>query len=160
MPMNPIFPRRGPASAALILAATVVLSARPAAAQTWTGAVSGSWQTAGNWSPATVPASSADTVLSFGAATNTAMTTSSFNVNRLDFAAGGPAYSLAPGGFGSPINFFTSSGGVAPQIVMDTDSNVTFTLLANLLSNFTVAGTGSGTLALGAVGGSGSLTMA
>src|SRR6516162_11480276 len=78
--------------------AAAVFTGRTVTAQTWTGAVSGSWNTAGNWSPNGVPAGGINTSLTFGAATTTAMTDDiplgTFLLNQMTFSAGGPAYTL------------------------------------------------------------------
>jgi autotransporter-associated beta strand protein len=132
-------------------------TAQPATAQngwTWLGGTSGSWSTAANWNPTSVPTSGSDTVLTFGGATNTNMTAINLSLNRMTFSAGGPAY-----GLGSAINtltFLNSSTATGPEIVLDTDSTVTFTAAVQLSNNFTVAGSGAGTLSLANVSGSGS----
>jgi autotransporter-associated beta strand protein len=144
---------------------TVLSAAAPATAQnawTWSGGTSGSWSTAGNWNPASVPTSGSDTVLTFGAAPNTNMTATNLSLNRMNFSAGGPAYSLGNGL--NTLTFLNSSTATGPEIVLDTDSAVTFTTAVQLTNNLTVAGSGAGTLSLSGVTGSGSpspsLTMA
>jgi autotransporter-associated beta strand protein len=145
---------------AIALAATLALVS-PAVAQnawTWTGATSGAWTTASNWNPATAPTSGTDTVLTFGAATNTTMSAPQYTVNQLDFQAGGPAYTLNPAGINN-LTFATSSGSVGPQIIMDTDSTVTVNDPLQLSNNLAVTGAGAGTLAVPNIFGAGSLTM-
>src|SRR4051812_28464959 len=103
--------------------AAVLVFAAPAAAQTWTGAASGNWTTATNWNTGTVPASSSNTQLTFGASPNTAMTDTiagTFLLNRMTFDAGGPAYSLG----GNDLDFRTNVGLEPPSIVMNSDSAV------------------------------------
>src|SRR6476660_4648047 len=90
-----------------ILALGAVLILAPsAAAQTWTGAVSGQWGDANNWNPAGLPGAGPSTALVFGAATNTDMSVGNgsgiaFVLNRMTFTAGGPAYTLV----GNPLDF-------------------------------------------------------
>jgi len=84
-----------------VMASVALLSLpTPAAAQsTWTGAVNGNWNTAGNWS-AGVPTSGINTQLIFGTTANPAMVNNipgNFQLNQMTFNAGAPAYTLAGG---------------------------------------------------------------
>jgi fibronectin-binding autotransporter adhesin len=141
----------------IIVAGLSALAASPAAAQTWTGAVSGSWTDAGNWSPAGVPVSGPNTQLIFGAAANAAMTddiAGAFALNSMTFNAGGPAFTLG----GNGLAFQSNTAGGLPQILTNSANNTTFGTAVSLLNNVTVSGSGS--LALnGPVGGVGGLTM-
>src|SRR5262245_40990161 len=130
---------------------TVVLlalaSASPAAGQTWTGNASNAWSDAASWSPNTVPVSGIDTQLTFGAAGNTSPQNNlagNFQLNRLTFSAGAPAYTLT----GNPLDFQPSSLGVAPQIVQNSANAVTVANNLVLTDRLTVGGTGTRTLTL------------
>jgi fibronectin-binding autotransporter adhesin len=125
-------------------------------ALTWTGAVSGSWNNAGNWNPAGVPSGNSDNQFTFGATPNAAMTNDigPLALNSMTFTSAAPVYSLA----GSGLNFQTSSTGVLPTITQNSANAVTIGVPVTLASNLTVGGTGS--LALnGTVGGPGSLIV-
>jgi autotransporter-associated beta strand protein len=72
----------------LALAATLaaaVMTGRTATAQTWTGAVSTDWNTAGNWNPATVPNSATAAVTFVGPGPRTVNISSSVQVQSLTF---------------------------------------------------------------------------
>jgi autotransporter-associated beta strand protein len=149
------YPRACPALAAALALAL----APPAAAQTWTGSVGGSWATAVNWSPNGVPASGIDTALTFGPATTAAMTddiAGPFLLNQMTFAAGGPAYTLA----GNALDFRNSSASASPQIAFNTANGVTIADAVTLTGGLSVIGTGTGTLTLnGPLSGGGGLTV-
>jgi autotransporter-associated beta strand protein len=147
----------------LVLSATVVLAVvGPAAAQwTWTGATSGLWGDSTNWSPMSIPLSTQSTTLTFGAAANTAMTAGNngtpFQLNQMNFSAGGPAYTVN----GNPLNFTNNSAAVSPTIVMDTSNAVTIADPLILTNNLSVSGAGAGALTLnGVLSGGGGLTCA
>lgn len=146
----------------IVALAIVFGSLTPASAQTWTGAVSGQWGDANNWSPAGLPGAGPNTALTFGSATNTAMSVGSgfgipFVLNRMTFSAGGPAYTAV----GNPLDFRTNSSAVGPRIVMDTDNAVTIGDPLMLTNSLTVNGGGTGILTLnGAISGVGSLSYA
>jgi autotransporter-associated beta strand protein len=132
----------------------------PAAAQyTWTGAVNGQWGNSGNWSPIGIPPSGPDQALTFGAAANTAMTAGNngtpYQLNQMNFMAGGPAYTCG----GNPLNFTANTSSVSPSIVMDTDAAVTIGDALTLTNNLFVTGAGGGNLRLnGVISGGGGLT--
>jgi autotransporter-associated beta strand protein len=133
----------------------------PAAAQTWTGAVSGLWGNSNNWSPVGIPPAGQNTALTFGAAANTAMNVgnsgTAYALNRMTFSAGGPIYTL----IGNPLDFRTNSSAVGPQIVMDTGNSVTFANPVVTTSGVVVNGSGTGMLTLdGTISGVGGLEMA
>jgi T5SS/PEP-CTERM-associated repeat protein len=123
---------------------------------TWTGTLSGSWNNPGNWAPTGVPASTADTQLTFGATPNAVMTNDipgGLIVNRLTFFTPGPTFTLG----GNLLDFRTSSSSVPAQILLNSASGFTITAPLTLTNGLTVSGVG--TLALnGPVGGSGGLT--
>src|SRR5687768_7925521 len=99
--MSPFSSRRP-----VLAAAFLMLTAAPAPAQTWNGAVSSNWGTAGNWTPAAVPASGA--ALSFPSVTNQAV---ALDVNR---TAGGLTFNSANpytvGGFTLTLSGITQNG--------------------------------------------------
>jgi autotransporter-associated beta strand protein len=146
----------------LALAAALAAAGFPggtARAQTWTGAVSGSWNISGNWSPAGVPASGINTSLTFGSATTAAMTNDvagTFLLNQMTFAAGGPTYTLT----GNALGFSNSGLGASPQVNFNTAANVSIADNVALNGGLSVVGTGTGTLTLnGLLNGSGGLTL-
>jgi autotransporter-associated beta strand protein len=147
-------------SLALNTLSALFIAAAPLAAQTWTGAASGSWSNAANWSPAGVPASDSGTQLVFGATPNPGMTddiAGAFILNSLTFNAGAPTYALgAPSG--SSLNLQTSAAGNLPQIVQNSANGVTITGPLTLSNNLTVSGGGNLTLT-GGLNGPGGLTM-
>src|SRR4051812_32675249 len=108
----------------LLTAVTTIVAASSASAQsTWTGAASGSWANAANWSPNGVPASSQNTQLTFGVSANPAMfddIAGTFTLNRMTFNAGDPAYSLA----GNPLAFQSNTVGGAPALVDNSAATV------------------------------------
>jgi autotransporter-associated beta strand protein len=123
---------------------------------TWTGATSGSWAIAANWSPAGFAASGPETQLTFGATPNAAMTNDlagTLILNRLTFNAGAPAYSLA----GNGLDFRTNAAGTGPQIVVNSSTGVTITTPVTLTNSLTVGGNGN-LLLTGVVNGAGGLT--
>jgi autotransporter-associated beta strand protein len=127
-------------------------------ATTWTGATSGAWNTAGNWNPAAVPASSRDANLIFATTPNATMTNDIpgvFTLNSMTFLSGSPTYSLG----GNGLTFQTDNGGSPPQITQSSANGVSLNVPITLTNNLTVNGSGNLTLG-GAVGGAGSLTMA
>ena len=111
--------------------------------QTWTGTVSGSWNVAGNWSPASVPANAASTQLIFDATANGVMTNdipatlNIFNLNQMTFTANAPAYSLT----GDTLSFHVN-GATPAAIVMNSGNPVTIANDISLQNNLTVSGTG------------------
>jgi T5SS/PEP-CTERM-associated repeat protein len=134
------------------------LAATPSSATgpTWTGTLSNSWNNPGNWAPTGVPASSNNTQLTFGTTPNAAMAQdipATEIVNRLTFFTPGPVFTLS----GNGLDFRTSAGAVAPQIVLNSASGVNITAPLTLTNNLTVSGIGNLTLN-GAIGGPGSLT--
>ena len=125
---------------------------------TWTGATGGNWSVGTNWLGGTVPTSSANTPLTFGATSNPAMTNdiaaNPFVLNSMTFLSGSPVYTLG----GNGLNFTTSSGGTTPSIVQNSANGVTLSTAITLTNRLTVSGNGNLTLN-GAIGGAGSLTM-
>jgi autotransporter-associated beta strand protein len=141
----------------LLVTVVLAMSAAPAAAQTWTGAVSGNWSNGSNWSPTGVPSNTPNTQLTFGATANAAMTNDlggTFNLNQMTFGAGDPAYSLA----GNALAFQSTASAALPSIVDNSANAVTIGDALTLTNNLTVSGPGNITLN-SAVGGPGSLTM-
>ena len=76
-------------------AAAAFLAAMPAYAQvaTWTGSTSGNWNTNGNWSPATVPTSTA--IFDNTGLNQSLNISANASINTMPFIAGAPAYSFA-----------------------------------------------------------------
>jgi fibronectin-binding autotransporter adhesin len=138
----------------------ILVFTQGAAAQTWTGVVSGNWGVANNWSPAGVPASNINTQLTFGATANASMLNlitdpNPFILNRLTFNAGSPTYSLSS----DPLDFRTNGSAVAPSIMMNSNNNLTIDGAIILTNNLTIGGTGTGGISLNQiVSGAGSLT--
>jgi autotransporter-associated beta strand protein len=123
---------------------------------TWTGATSGSWAIAANWSPAGFAASSPETQLTFGATPNAAMTndlSGTLILNRLTFNAGAPAYSLT----GNGLDFHTNGAGTGPQIVVNSAAGVSIAAPVTLTNTLTVGGNGNLSLT-GVLNGAGGLT--
>jgi fibronectin-binding autotransporter adhesin len=116
---------------------------------TWTGSVSGSWNTAGNWSPAAVPVNSASTQLIFDATSNGVMTAdipaalNIFNLNQMTFTANAPVYSIT----GDTLSFH-ANGANAAAIAMNSPNPVMIGDPVALINNLTVNGTGTGTITL------------
>jgi autotransporter-associated beta strand protein len=124
-----------------------LVSAPPAVGQTWTGNSSNAWSGAANWSSGTVPVSGIDTQLTFGAAGSTSPQNNlagNFQLNRLTFGAGSPAYTLT----GNPLDFQPNSSGVTPQILQNSANAVTIANNLTLTDRLTLGGTGTGTLTL------------
>ena len=87
--------------------------------------MSGNWNTAGNWSPAGVPASSANTQLTFDSTSNASMVNlitdpNPFILNRLTFNAGSPTYSLST----DPLDFRLKGVASFPAIVMNSGNGL------------------------------------
>jgi hypothetical protein len=107
----------------LSTALLVLITVPPAAAETWTGAVSGAWNNAGNWSPVGVPVSNAATQLVFGATANPVMNNDipgTFLIHQMMFNDDSPAYSLA----GNALEL-SSSGGMHSLIAAGTGADIT-----------------------------------
>ena len=133
-----------------VLFGSIVAPARTAS--TWTGAVSGSWNVAGNWSPSGVPANSASTQLTFDATANATMTAdipatlNIFNLNQMTFTANAPAYSLTGDTLGFHVN-----GATPATIAVNSGNPVTIANGITLQNNLAIAGTGLGTFTLSGV---------
>jgi autotransporter-associated beta strand protein len=146
----------------LLVVAAAGVTASTVDAQTWSGAVSGTWSNAGNWSGG-VPASGINTVLNFSSTSNATMNNDltgpgglPFQLNAMGFLSGAPSYSLT----GNSLSFVNATGSVGPSIVMNSPNNVTIADALTLQNNLIVNGAGAGTLALnGSIGGNSSLTM-
>jgi autotransporter-associated beta strand protein len=121
-----------------------LLFAAPASGQTWTGAASGSWNTANNWTPAGVPASGATTALTFtGTSPNLATTQNigpSFTLNVLTFSSTAAAYSIA--------NNALVFDGSSPSLVQNAASNIAITSTVHFNASGSIGGTGTGGLTL------------
>src|SRR5436305_7241021 len=84
--MPPVPSRYHAAALALVLAATHFVGAPPpAAAQTWDGSSSTDWNTAANWTPATVPNSPTAAVNFTGTALGTINISASVQAQSLTF---------------------------------------------------------------------------
>jgi autotransporter-associated beta strand protein len=146
------------APTALLTAAVLAFVSSAATAQTWTGAASGSWANAANWSPVGIPISGQDTQLTFGMAATTAMTNDiagPFAFNQLTFNSGDPAYTLT----GNDLSAFTNSGNVPAAIVVNSANAVMVGNNIALTNPLTVSGTGAGGIAFnGVISGGGGLT--
>jgi fibronectin-binding autotransporter adhesin len=134
--------------------------AAPSTAQTWTGAVSGNWSNASNWSPAGVPVSGQNTHLTFGAATSTAMTDdiTGIIINQMTFNSGDPSYSLS----GNALAFQANSSAMLPSIVVNSANPVIISNAITLFNGLTVSanGTASNMVTLaGAISGASGLTF-
>ena len=149
---------RSPAVYALALAAWLGTGAcLPAATYTWNGGgADANWSTAGNWSGG-VPASSADTVLNFGAAarqTNTHNLTSPFQLNSLAFTSGAGPYFIS----GNGLNFTNSAAGTGPSLNQSSAAAVTLANALTLTNTLTLGGNGAGSVTLsGRLAGAGGL---
>jgi hypothetical protein len=140
-------------------------AALPAAAQTWTGGTSGNWSNSANWNSGAGPAptSGNNTVLTFGPSALFPVMTNDisnpFQLNEIVFPAGIGSYALNGGG---ALNFVSSSSAALPTIVMNCNSEQDNFNGLTLTNNFSVMGTGTGTLvfANANISGAGSLTMA
>ena len=147
----------------VLLAVGAALSlAQAAVAQSWvpTVASGGTWSTAGNWSPAGVPTSGSDTVLSFSnpfyaagfSSTNDLV--GNFDLNRINLSSESvnttPSNSTLTigGSVGSTLTFNTSSGGVAPSIWINGAGNSTLASSLSMLlaSNLEIKASNVGTL--------------
>ncbi len=140
-----------------LLAAALALTAPRAVAQTWIGGGSPNWSFNGNWSPATVPASSQNTQLTFDTTISPAMTndiSGTLTLNSMTFNAGSPVYTLS----GNPLAFQTNTSGALPSIVTNSSNSVTISDAITLMNSLTVSGTGDVALN-GAIAGAGGLTM-
>jgi autotransporter-associated beta strand protein len=152
--------RRGRRLSLLVIVGCGLASPNPAAAQTWIGNFSGNWGGPNNWSPNVVPASSANTQLTFGATANASMSNgitdpNPFILNRLTFNAGSPTYSLST----DPLDFRLKGFASFPAIVMNSNNGFTIDGGLILTDNFSVFGAGTGTVTLNqAINGNGSLT--
>jgi hypothetical protein len=154
MSLNP------PCPGSLVLFASL-LAAASATAQTytWQGDINTNWETPGNWAGSAVPVSGSGTRLVFGAAPSPSIVNDIgfglFTLNRLDFTAAAPAYTLS----GLPLEF-RSTGSTGPRIVHDGVSTVTLSVSAALVNTVTLSGSGLGALNLnGVLGGSGGLIL-
>jgi autotransporter-associated beta strand protein len=139
----------GPAAIAVVIALLIV-SPAAAATWTWTGTASGSWNDPNNWSPASVPANTRATQLTFDATANGVMTNdipatlNVFNLNSMTFTAAAPAYSLG----GDTLSFLSTTGGQPPIVTMNSNNPVTISSPINLNALMSFFGTGTGTLTL------------
>src|SRR5207253_11355319 len=118
-------PRCASASSSVRLAASLsLILCATASAQTWTGAVSGNWNTGANWSSNPNPPSSGNnTQLIFGGTGNAAMTDDipgTFILNKLTFNSGAPVYTLT----GNLLEFRRTTLLIEPSIVMNSANNV------------------------------------
>jgi fibronectin-binding autotransporter adhesin len=146
---------------ALFAAVLFGICAGPAIAQTWTGASNGLWNVASNWSSnPSVPVSGTDTALIFNASGvgGTLLTqnlvTNPFLLNVITFNKIAPAYMIS----GNALDFRTSSVNVAPQIVQNSASAMTFATPMTLTSTLTIGGGNSGAVNLnGVLSGTGGL---
>ena len=106
---------RGARAAALLAGICLAAGAAQGQDASWigSGGVFADWNTAANWSPATVPAGTA-TFTSSGTTTTQIRTSASTVVNALQFDAGAPAYRFD---FSQPLTVagagFTGNSGVA-----------------------------------------------
>jgi autotransporter-associated beta strand protein len=129
-------------------------------AQTWVGNFSGNWGGPNNWNPIGIPASSNNTQLTFGATANASMQNAitdpnPFILNRLTFNAGSPTYLLST----DPLDFRLKGVASFPAIAFNSSNGFTIDGALILTDNFSVFGTGSGTVTLNqAISGPGSLT--
>ena len=148
----------------LILSAAALLFAAiaPAAAQTWVGASSGSWNTAANWSSnPSLPASGNNTSLTFGAVGPAGATTllqnlaNPFLLNNITFNSTSAAYNIS--GI-SQLEFRNNISLASPTIVQNSANAITFSTPMLLSGNLAV--NGSGDVALnGGISGAGSITV-
>jgi autotransporter-associated beta strand protein len=137
----------------LLLTFTPLSSTNP----TWTGATSGSWGVTGNWNPAAIPTSGANTQITFGATPNPVMTndiSGGLTLNAMTFNSGSPVYSLS----GNGLTFQTSNSGTGPTITQNSANGVTLSNAITLTNGLTVGGAGTLTVN-GPIGGTGGVTM-
>src|SRR5215218_3097603 len=84
-------------AAAVAVAASAMMPAAHAATDTWTGAASGAWSNAGNWTGGNAPPVNGDTVVFTGSSTNLATTNDlvSLSLAALTYNTGASAYSIS-----------------------------------------------------------------
>ena len=136
---------QSPFLATLLLAMAIILNVHTSYAgnATWNlNPVSGDWNTAANWTPATVPNGPSD-IATFGVSNSTAVSLSDFiEVNNIIFEPGASAYTITsdPAGTFSLLTIsgvgITNSSGIVQSLVCDTDiaggqGAITFTTSAS-----------------------------
>jgi autotransporter-associated beta strand protein len=153
-------------SYAAVLLALLAGSAASAQTSVWTG-TTGSWSTAGNWSPASVPLSGASTVLEFGhtgtayVATDDIAGDFQLNVLRFTGSTGGNISLLRSA---SQSLVFVANGGTLPEIQFNSTSSGANTISAPMVLNANTTITSSisnatNNLQLGAMSGTGALIV-
>jgi|GEM_PF-3734850 Uncharacterized protein with a C-terminal OMP (outer membrane protein) domain len=157
--------RRGAAASALLalFASVPALSAQ----SVWTG-VTGSWNTADNWSPAGVPVSGATTALEFGhsgalyTATNDIAGDFQLNVLRFSGSTAGNIQLAKSGSAQSLV--FVANGSILPEIQFNSSSSAAKTINIGMVLDADTRvtssiGNAAGNLQLGTLSGTGALVV-
>ena len=117
-----------------LLAFLMLIGATSSGAQTtytWTGATSGNWATASNWTPAGVPGTNAGDKAQFGNVTRTSITLAQegdIDADSLIFLAGAPAYTitLSSGSDSDLLNGIINQSGAQQKFILADGSNLNF----------------------------------
>ncbi|OYW20978.1 MAG: hypothetical protein B7Z52_01505, partial [Burkholderiales bacterium 12-64-5] len=132
-----------------VLALVLVFGSHAQAQSTW-NATTGNWNTASQWSPASVPASDSATALIFGGATNYTSTNNlgNFTLNQLLFTNTASTATVT-GTTGNGLNFVRSARDLAlPTLTHTGAGNATLSAPVMWDADTTVTNSGSGTLLL------------
>ncbi len=129
---------------------TVLMLAAAAAArgQTWTGGISTDWNTAGNWSPTTVPNSPTAAVTFPGGPAGAVNISSSVSAQSLTFTTSTSYYNITSTGGAvlSGVTAITAAGMLAPTIALNSVS--TGSLLFPSGSKLTITNDSQGQMAI------------
>ncbi len=127
--------------------------ATPSAPYTWNVASGTStWNTAGNWTGG-IPASSAETSLTFNSGSSTYTSNDNLGgtliLNQMNFGGSGTsAVTIGTSGSGGNLNFETDSESDLPTIVDTSAANFTDSISATITNSLTVTNSGGATLTL------------
>ncbi|HEX4591736.1 MAG TPA: hypothetical protein VH120_17495, partial [Gemmataceae bacterium] len=119
----------------VVIACTFVLTADTANGQTWTGAVNTDWNTAGNWSPATVPNSVGANVNFPGGAVGTVNISASVSANQLTFSNATGGYTLTSSSNQTLSMYLAPLITVAAEVTGTETINLTNLASGSLLNN-------------------------
>jgi fibronectin-binding autotransporter adhesin len=126
----------------IILFLTLAIGAPPIANSVYTGVTTGSWHTAGNWTPAIVPNTTSaivDLSNNLGAgAKSVAMSTTPATVNQVNFLSTPSTWSISGSGLG-----VLTFDGVSPRIRNINSFSGTISAPIKINSDLTIAGTGN-----------------
>jgi autotransporter-associated beta strand protein len=117
-----------------LLALVTLIGATPVGAQTtytWTGATSGNWATASNWTPVGIPGTDAGDKAQFGNVTRTSITLAQdgdINADSLIFLTSAPTYTitLSSGSDSDLLNGIINQSGAPQKFILAAGANLNF----------------------------------